>query len=33
VLVFEGWAALEGATKLTITNAVDRAMFDFMKTN
>jgi hypothetical protein len=33
VLVFEGWAALEGAAKLTITNAVDRAMFDFMKTN
>jgi hypothetical protein len=31
VLVFEGWAALEGAAKLTITNAVDRAMFDFMK--
>jgi hypothetical protein len=33
VLVFEGWAALEGAAKLTITNAVDRAMLDFMKTN
>jgi hypothetical protein len=33
VLVFEGWAALEGAAKLTITNAVDKAMFVFMKIN
>jgi hypothetical protein len=33
VLVFEGWAALEGAAKQTITNAVDKAMFVFMKIN
>jgi hypothetical protein len=33
VLVFVGWAALEGAAKLTITNAADTAMLVFMKIN
>jgi hypothetical protein len=33
VLAFAGWAALEGAAKLTITNAADTAMFVFMTIN
>jgi hypothetical protein len=33
VLVFVGWAALEGAAKLAITNAVDKAMFVFIEIN